>query len=374
MKPFLALGTLFAAALLFAQSATTYDSSRQVKLSGVVTRVEWANPHAFFFLNVRDAAGTVANWALEFGNPLDLEKEGWTQNSLHIGDSVTVEGIPARAAARQAFAKSVILTKTGKRLFTAAAKKAAPTTHEPTPRWPDGQPRLGPPPGKKGYWGAPSSTVLYESSAGKIQMDENGLLKNLSDVDRVAPFQPWAKAVYEFRQRTLLKDDPLARCLPPGGPRQFQMAHGFQFVEQRELGRILLLLGGGDRNWRVIYTDGRPQGQADEVVRGYYGNSVGRWEKDTLVVDVIGFNEHFWFTNGGLPHTEALHLTERFTRPELGRLKYDLTVDDPRTYTRPWNGGWTVAWVPNEEIQEFFCEENVEATLPTNASGKENYK
>jgi Family of unknown function (DUF6152) len=374
MKPFLVLGALFAAALLFAQSATTYDSSRQVKLSGVVTRVEWANPHAFFFLNVRDSAGTVANWALEFGNPLDLEKDGWTRNSLHVGDTVTVEGVPARAPARQAFAKSVILSKTGKRLFTAAAKKAVPVTHEPAPRWPDGQPRLGPRPGKKGYWGSPSSTVLFEGSAGKIQMDENGLLKNLADVDRVAPFQPWAKAVYEYRQRTLLKDDPLARCLPPGGPRQFQMAHGFQFVEQRELGRILLLLGGGDRNWRVIYTDGRPQGQADEVVRGYYGNSVGRWEKDTLVVDVIGFNEHFWFTNGGLPHTEALHLTERFTRPELSTLKYDVTVDDPRTYTRPWNGGWTVQWVPNEEIQEYFCEENVESTLSVNASGKENYK
>lgn len=374
MKPFLVLGALFAAALLFAQSATTYDSSRQVKLSGVVTRVEWANPHAFFFLNVRDSAGTVANWALEFGNPLDLEKDGWTRNSLHVGDTVAVDGIPARAPARQAFAKSVILSKTGKRLFAVAAKKAATVTHEPAPRWPDGQPRLGPPPGKKGYWGAPSSTVLFEASAGKIQMDENGLLKNLADVDRVAPFQPWAKAVYEFRQRTLLKDDPLARCLPPGGPRQFQMAHGFQFVEQRELGRILLLLGGGDRNWRVIYTDGRPQGQADEVVRGYYGNSVGRWEKDTLVVDVIGFNEHFWFTNGGLPHTEALHLTERFTRLELSMLKYDVTVDDPRTYARPWNGGWTVAWVPNEEIQEYFCEENVESTLSVNASGKENYK
>ena len=61
----------------FAQSSATYDSSRQVKLSGVVTKVEWANPHAFFFVNVKDAAGTITNWALEFGNPLDLEKDGW---------------------------------------------------------------------------------------------------------------------------------------------------------------------------------------------------------------------------------------------------------------------------------------------------------
>jgi hypothetical protein len=195
-------------------------------------------------------------------------------------------------------------------------------------------------------------------------MNDEGLLSNLSDADRVAPLQPWAKAVYEYRQRNLLKDDPFLRCMPPGGPRQFQAPHGFQFIEQKELGRILILHGGGDRNWRVIYTDGRPQGQADEVVRSFYGNSIGHWEdKDTLVVDTIGFNEKFWFANGGLPHTEALHLIERFSRPDLNTLRYEVTVDDPNTYTRQWTGGWTIQWVPNEEIQEYFCEENAESIL-----------
>jgi hypothetical protein len=194
-------------------------------------------------------------------------------------------------------------------------------------------------------------------------MTDEGLLLSLSDADRVAPFQPWSKAVYLYRQRTLLRDDPAARCLPPGGPRQFQTPNGFQFVEQRELGRILVLLGGGNRNWRVIHVDGRPQGQADAAVPGYYGHSVGRWEKDTLVVDSVGFNERFWLTNGGLPHTEALHLVERFSRPDLHTLRYDVTIDDPRTYTRPWTGGWTVQWVPDLEIQEYFCEENAESTF-----------
>jgi len=200
-------------------------------------------------------------------------------------------------------------------------------------------------------------------------MNTEGILQNLADANRVAPFLPWAKAVYEYRQRTLLKDDPLMRCLPPGGPRQYQ-TNGFQFVEQRDLGRILVLLGGGNRNWRVIYTDGRPQGQPDEVVRSYYGNSVGKWEKDTLVVDVIGFNEHFWFINGGLPHTEALHLTERFARADLNLMTYQVTIDDPRTYTSPWTRSAIFFWVPDQEIQEYFCEENVEATL----SGKGSYK
>src|SRR5512132_1467766 len=87
---------------LFAQSSTTYDSSRQVKLTGVVTRIEWANPRAFFFVNSRDK-----RWAVEFGNPIELEQAGWTRNTLHVGDSVNVEGIAARNSATQAFAKSV---------------------------------------------------------------------------------------------------------------------------------------------------------------------------------------------------------------------------------------------------------------------------
>src|SRR4030095_9614639 len=103
----------------------------------------------------------------------------------------------------------------------------------------------------------------------------------------------------------------------------------------------------GNRNWRVIYTDGRPQGQAAEVVLTYYGSSVGRWGKDTLIVDSIGYNERFWFTSGGLPHTEALHLTERFSRPDLTTLKYEVTVDDPQTYTRPWRRGWATPGGPH---------------------------
>jgi hypothetical protein len=217
--------------------------------------------------------------------------------------------------------------------------------------------RLGPAPGQKGYWAAGGAKHLVDSTATNVRINDEGLLQNLADADRVAPMQPWAKAVYLHRQRTLLKDDPIGSCMPPGGPRQFQMRNGVQFIEQRELGRVLVLMGGGNRNWRVIYTDGRPQGQAAEVVLTYYGTSVGRWEKDTLVVDSIGYNERFWFANGGLPHTEALHLTERFSRPDLNTLRYEVTVDDPRTYTRSWTGGWTMQWVAGEDIEEYFCEE-----------------
>jgi hypothetical protein len=343
--------------------SANYDNTRQIKLQGPVTRIDWTNPHAYIFVDVRDGNGTVTNWAVEVGNALDLQEDDWKRNSVHIGDVVAVEGYPARGQSRRTFATSVSMAGTNQKLFDRSEQfLSGLMPPAPAPRWPDGQIRLGPPPGQKGYW--KGSYWLFDRTVGSIpMMNDEGLLDNLADSSRVAPFQPWAKAVYEYRQRTLLKDDPFLRCLPPGGPRQFQTPHGFQFIEQRELGRILVLLGGGDRNWRVIFTDGRPLAQADEVVRGYYGTSVGHWDKDTLIVDSTGFNEKFWFAKGGLPHTEALHLTEKFSRTLFGWLDYEVTVDDSRTYTRPWTGGWRIQWVPGEEIQEYFCEENAEATF-----------
>lgn len=343
-------------------SPATYDSDHKVRLQGAVTRIDWTNPRAYVFVNVKDPSGLIENWAVEIGNPLELEKSGWKAASLHIGDVIAVEGSPARGQSKRALAASV--TRGGVRLFVIRNPTPIAAKTAEAPRWPDGHIRLGPEPGKKGYWGPASTGVLVQTSATGIAMSQDGLLKNLADADKVAPFLPWAKAVYEYRQRSLLKDDPILRCLPPGGPRQFQTANGFQFIEQPELGRILVLLGGGDRNWRVIYTDGRPVAQGDDLVRTYYGTSVGHWEnKDTLVVESVGFNEHFWMTAGGLPHTEALALTERFSRPDFNTLKYEVTVNDPRTYARPWSGGWTVKWVPDQAMQEYFCEENSEATF-----------
>jgi Family of unknown function (DUF6152) len=355
---------IFVSVGLWAQqtSPATYDTDRKVKLQGAVTRIDWTNPRAYLFVNAKDSAGLVENWAVEIGNPLELEKAGWKSSAVKIGDAVTVEGSPARGLNQRALAAAV--TRNGARVFAIPSRQPVGPSVAAVPRWPDGHVRLGTEPGKKGYWGVASSSVLIQNSAGAVAMSRDGVLSNLTDVGKVAPFLPWAKSVYEYRQRSLLKDDPILRCLPPGGPRQFQTANGFQFIEQPELGRILVLLGGGDRNWRVIYTDGRPLAQGDDLVLTYYGTSVGHWDgKDALVVESVGFNERFWMSAGGLPHTEALKLTERFSRPDFNTLKYEVTVDDPRTYLKPWSGGWTVRWVPDEDMQEYFCEENAEATF-----------
>ena len=134
-----------------------------------------------------------------------------------------------------------------------------------------------------------------------------------------------------------------------------------QFVEQRDRGRIFALVGSVNRNWYFIYTDGRaPVGQVsgDDDNPLYYGRSVAEWDGDTFVLDTQGFNEDFWFTNGGLPHTDQLHLIQRITRPDFDTLRYEVTIDDPGAYTRPWTATWTLRWIDGEEMPIYFCQEN----------------
>jgi hypothetical protein len=212
-------------------------------------------------------------------------------------------------------------------------------------------------PGEKGYWGKASVSSLFERGV-DVSMDDRGLLANIADAPAVAPFRPWALALYEYRQRNGLKDDPIRFCLPPAGPRHLHEGGGFRVVQDRNYNRVYVLFGGGNRNWRLIFMDGREPPDPEEVVGTYYGHSTGHWEGDTLVVESSGFNARFWFSNGGLPHSEALHLTERFSRPDFDTLKYEVTIDDPFTYTRPWTAEWMVAWVEGGEIAEQFCENN----------------
>jgi hypothetical protein len=341
-----------------------FDDKKPVTLRGIVTRVDWLNPHVHLFINVKDASTTVT-WAIELESAVDLQRGGWNRDSLKPGDAITVQGIAARNGSRQAWARSVVMTAGGKKVLDAVTSPLASASRNqparPVPRWPDGQPRLGPPPGETGYWAQPSVNALVENEA-KIPMDAYGLLRNIGDVDKVAPFQRWARDLYELRQRNLLKDDPgYLFCIPPGGPRQFQSPYGVQFVEDRDRKRIFEFMGGGNRTYRIIYTDGRAQqgqlrGDADNPL--YFGRAVAKWDKDTLVADVKGFNEKFWFSNGGLPHTEQLHLIERFTRTDFNTLKYEVTVDDPGAYTRTWSTGWTLQWVQGEELPIYYCQDN----------------
>ncbi len=221
---------------------------------------------------------------------------------------------------------------------------------DPAPRWPDGHVMLGPGPGKLVFWNAGTGGLT-----GKNGMN---LPTNL-EISEV-PFKPWAKALYEERRRDQQKNDPHARCMPPGGPRQFHTPYGLQIYELPEMKKVLILSGGGPRTWREIYMDGRKHPSEDDgdFVHGFLGHSVGHWEGDTLVIDTVGFNEQFWFARAGYPHTEALHLIERITRVDYNTLKYEATIDDPKAYTKPWTGGHYIYMTPDEDFEEYFCQGN----------------
>jgi hypothetical protein len=224
----------------------------------------------------------------------------------------------------------------------------------PTPHSPDGRVILGPLPGEKGVWEGNAGSTLATNIKGGIDNPRMNLPTNLKISE--VPFQPWARALYDYRQATTTKDDPHTKCLPSGGPRLFHTPYGFEFVDVPEEKRIYMIEVGGPHTWRIIYMDGQPHPKNLEP--SFFGHSTGHWEGDSLVVDTVGFNERFWLTREGIPHTEFLHLTERFTRTDYETMKYEATVDDPGAYTKPWTGGWLIRWQPDQELYEYVCQDN----------------
>ena len=229
----------------------------------------------------------------------------------------------------------------GQRGAAPAAIPAAPA--EPAPRWPDGRVNLGSTKESKGYWEVRPGLGGFPRAA---------------DV----PFQPWAKAVYDYRTASNGKDSPLVACKAAGGPSFFN-APGFEIVDVPDLKSVFILNIAGPHSWRVIYTDGRAHPPAADLRPTFLGHSTGKWEGDTLVVDTVGFNEKGWVA-GSFPTTERLHLTERVSRPYLKTLAYEMTIDDPGAYTKPWTGRWTITetsaskWISGGEMFEFICQDS----------------
>lgn len=207
---------------------------------------------------------------------------------------------------------------------------AAAAAPAPTPRWPNGRVRLGALPGERGLW--------------------NGGGGGTAEI----PYQPWARAMVDFRRANEM--EPHTRCKPSGGPRQFLTPYGVEILDDLELQRIFIMDVGGPHTFRVIYTDGREHPK--DLTPSYYGHSIGRWEGDTLIVDTVGFNEKFWIDRGQAPHTEKLHIIEKFTRTDMATMQYELTVDDPGAYTAVWSRSSSMRFNQNQELFEFICQDN----------------
>ena len=172
------------------------------------------------------------------------------------------------------------------------------------------------------------------------------------------PFQPWALELRNKRNAASSKDNPDAHCLPMGNmqfhthpqPRKMIQAPG-----------VIVLLYEGNAGIRQIFTDGRAL-PTNDPQPWWYGYSIGKWEGDTLVVESTGFIEEGWLDIIGSPMTNAAKTIERFRRVNYGTLEIDITVDDPKAYTRPWTVRVNQRLMPDSELIEFVCLENQQFT------------
>jgi hypothetical protein len=177
--------------------------------------------------------------------------------------------------------------------------------------------------------------------------------------DNPAPYQPWAaKKVLEFYNRRGV-DDPTSRCLPPGLPRAATL--GLYPVQIVQTPQQFVIVYEYANTHRIIPLDVK---HPDDMAPTYMGNSVAHWEGDTLVVDVTGFNDKTWMQGTGTFHSEALHVTERYTRVNKDQINYQATMDDPNVLTKPWTIHTTMMLREGTRIQEYVCaENNIDAEL-----------
>ena len=165
---------------------------------------------------------------------------------------------------------------------------------------------------------------------------------------------PWAVALQRQREDDLHKDHPYSRCIPPSPPGSSMLLHPFKIVQTPKLTVMLHEMPTGS-TFRQVFTDGRPL--PIDPQPAWLGYSVGRWDGDTLVVDTIGFHDQGWLDAGvGRPHSDALHLTERFRRRDFGHIDVDITIDDPKTFTKPWSVKIGLQLAPDTELVEGVCE------------------
>jgi hypothetical protein len=239
-------------------------------------------------------------------------------------------------------------------LFALAAAISLPAfAQTPVPRTPDGRPDLS------GVWIATGALRLMAGEA-EAEAARKADLAAGRPAPRTEP-PPYKPEAAKMRQYYLDRrgiDDPMARCLISGVPRIKFRPLPFQIIQTPAQ---LVVLYETHHAFRVIPTDGRPH--PADLEPSYLGESVGRWEGDTLVVDVTGFNDKTWLIGVGTVHSEKLRVTERYTRDSFETIRYQVTMDDPEVFTRPWQHEEIFRLRPGERIREYECIENNEDLL-----------
>ncbi len=163
---------------------------------------------------------------------------------------------------------------------------------------------------------------------------------------------PWAAAITKERTENYSADDPEARCLPGGVPRA--APYHYQLVQTPTL--LLMLFEGNIHSFRQMFINRREHAKNPEPL--WYGDSIAKWDGDTLAVDTVGFNDKFWFDMAGHPHTTQLRVSERYHRRDYGNLEIGIVIEDPGTYTKPWVQNRLSSLETGIEMSEYVCNEN----------------
>lgn len=217
------------------------------------------------------------------------------------------------------------------------------------PRTADGHPDL------QGIWQA------LNSAAWDIQAHaaEQGMPAGLSVVEgNDVPYQPAAAAQKKENFANRHTADPLTKCYRPGVPRITYLPHPFQIFQFADMVAVVYEYL---HYTRFIYTDGKDKHPDPNVIDFWMGHSLGRWEGNTLVVDTTNFNGQTWFDRAGNFHSDALHVVERYTRTSHDVITYEVTIEDPKVFTRPWKLSMPLyrRQEPNLQILEYECYPNL---------------
>lgn len=211
----------------------------------------------------------------------------------------------------------------------------------PAPRTTDGRPDLS------GLWWVPDGSIEGIDAPPKYSLNLAADLKP-GEVQML----PWADALVKERLANERKDMPASRCLPWPVPSIAAVPVPFRIIQTRD---SIVILHEVQTMFRQIFMDGRVLSENPNPT--WLGYSTGRWDGDTLVVDTRGFNDKSWLDGVGHPHTEALHVVERYRRLDFGHMELEFTIEDPKTYAKPWTNRMPVALMPPDaQIIEDICE------------------
>ena len=223
----------------------------------------------------------------------------------------------------------------------------------PTPRRADGKPDL------VGMWNSPGPVGDIMQGMPTVPCDTPGAVPQAAGRGRGgAKAEPTCKQPIPYtaegkkvKDSQLSKNDPEANCLPTGVPRM--APYPWRIVEDPT--HIFFLFEGNIHSYRQIFMDGRKHPADPDPT--WYGNSIGSWDGDTLVVDTVGYNDKFWFDFAGNPHSEQLHTIERYTRTDSRNLKIETQIIDPVMYSKPFTITFN-STAQTGEITEYICQEN----------------